>query len=471
MKNKFLTLLTLSACLSACLSFAQTATINGQRANFRVLVGSAAPSSGTCDAASERGSIYLRTGDQASVPSQMYVCKQSGASTYGWGPAGWVAQASAPATCVVGDLYFDTDATAGENLKLCTDTHTWTTVSGGGGTGDAASPVTVSYSATPTFTADSNTANVFTITLTGNVTSCTLSSFTTGQVVVLKIVQDGTGGRTFACTGFSGLGSISTVASKTSIQTFVATSASAAVAVGPMVTDETNYSVSVVPTGDITMTLPSTSFTAVGEGTTQTLTDKTLTAPTVNDGTFDLDGGTLEVPNSTSLPGTCTPGQVYVDTDATSGQRFHYCDSTNTWQALGGGGSGYPAILTTSWVSGGKTVSAGATVQQAPIGRIDLGYDTSSARFYLQTAGTLRNLCVYTYDAQPGTGSMTVTTYKNGSTSSQVATVTSSGAAGRYCDTSNTISMSSGDYFYYTITNNASGTSAQILWSSVEVVP
>jgi hypothetical protein len=131
MKNKFLTLLT----LSACLSFAQTATINGQRANFRVLVGSAAPSSGTCDAASERGSIYLRTGDQASVPSQMYVCKQSGASTYGWGPAGWVAQASAPATCVVGDLYFDTDATAGENLNLCTATNTWTTVSGGGGSG------------------------------------------------------------------------------------------------------------------------------------------------------------------------------------------------------------------------------------------------------------------------------------------------------------------------------------------------
>jgi hypothetical protein len=136
MKNKFLTLLT----LSACLSFAQTATINGQRANFRVLVGSAAPSSGTCDAASERGSIYLRTGDQASVPSQVYVCKQSGASTYGWGPAGWVAQASAPATCVVGDLYFDTDATAGENLNLCTATNTWTTVSGGGGTGDVVGP-------------------------------------------------------------------------------------------------------------------------------------------------------------------------------------------------------------------------------------------------------------------------------------------------------------------------------------------
>jgi hypothetical protein len=166
-----------------------------------------------------------------------------------------------------------------------------------------------------------------------------LSSFTTGQVVVLKIVQDGTGGRTFACTGFSGLGAISTVASKTSIQTFVATSASAAVAIGPMVTDETGYSVSVVPTGDITMTLPSTSFTAVGEGTTQTLTNKTLTSPTVNDGAFDLDAGTLEVPNSTSLPGTCTPGQVYVDTDATSGQRFNYCDSSNTWQALGGGGA------------------------------------------------------------------------------------------------------------------------------------
>ena len=37
------------------------------------------------------------------------------------------------ANCTVGERYFRTDATAGQNLYLCTATNTWTQVSGGGG--------------------------------------------------------------------------------------------------------------------------------------------------------------------------------------------------------------------------------------------------------------------------------------------------------------------------------------------------
>jgi len=55
--------------------------------------------------------------------------------------------------------------------------------------------VTVSFSATPTFNLSSGSS--FQITLTGNVTSSTLSGGTAGQTFVMKIVQDGTGGRTF----------------------------------------------------------------------------------------------------------------------------------------------------------------------------------------------------------------------------------------------------------------------------------
>lgn len=40
---------------------------------------------------------------------------------------------SLPASCVVGERFFKTDATAGENLYLCTSTDTWTQVSGGSG--------------------------------------------------------------------------------------------------------------------------------------------------------------------------------------------------------------------------------------------------------------------------------------------------------------------------------------------------
>lgn len=54
----------------------------------------------------------------------------------------------------------------------------------------------------------------------------------------------------------------------------------------------------------------------------------------------DLGAGILEIPNSTSLPGTCSVGQIYADTDATSGQRIYLCESANTWVLQGDGGGG-----------------------------------------------------------------------------------------------------------------------------------
>ena len=59
-----------------------------------------------------------------------------------------------------------------------------------------------------------------------------------------------------------------------------------------------------------------------------------------DDAAINVDGGTLEIPNSTTLPGTCTVGQVYADTDATATAQFYVCTATNTWTAQGGGGGG-----------------------------------------------------------------------------------------------------------------------------------
>lgn len=42
---------------------------------------------------------------------------------------------TAPATCTVGEQFFDSDAVAGSNLMLCTATDTWTAVTSGGGGG------------------------------------------------------------------------------------------------------------------------------------------------------------------------------------------------------------------------------------------------------------------------------------------------------------------------------------------------
>jgi hypothetical protein len=70
--------------------------------------------------------------------------------------------------------------------------------------GGAAQYTSVAFSATPTFTASSNTDNSFSITLTGNVTSSILASSASGQILNFKICQDATGGRTFVWpTGFS----------------------------------------------------------------------------------------------------------------------------------------------------------------------------------------------------------------------------------------------------------------------------
>ena len=57
-------------------------------------------------------------------------------------------------------------------------------------------------------------------------------------------------------------------------------------------------------------------------------------------GDYDFGGGTLQLPNSNTLPATCEVGDIYFDTDATSGQRIYVCESTNTWVQQGGGGGG-----------------------------------------------------------------------------------------------------------------------------------
>lgn len=54
------------------------------------------------------------------------------------------------------------------------------------------------------------------------------------------------------------------------------------------------------------------------------------TASSSNDFTSSIF---LRIPNSTSLPATCTEGDIYQDTNATS--EFYLCTATNTWTVVG----------------------------------------------------------------------------------------------------------------------------------------
>ncbi len=89
---------------------------------------------------------------------------------------------------------------------------------------------------------------------------------------------------------------------------------------------------------------------------------------------IDLGGKALEIPNSTSLPGTCTVGQIYMDTDATSGRRLYACESSNTWALQGDGSSGSiggatgstdNAVLRADGTGGSTVQASGCTINDS----------------------------------------------------------------------------------------------------------
>ncbi|RLC88221.1 MAG: hypothetical protein DRJ03_03490 [Chloroflexi bacterium] len=89
---------------------------------------------------------------------------------------------------------------------------------------------------------------------------------------------------------------------------------------------------------------------------------------------FDFGGGVLQVPNSTSLPGTCEVGDSYMDTDATSGSRWYLCESANTWKAQGGSGGGTAMTEVRLPVQSAKITGSFVTDQDATQGaQIDAG--------------------------------------------------------------------------------------------------
>lgn len=85
---------------------------------------------------------------------------------------------------------------------------------------------------------------------------------------------------------------------------------------------------------DLTLNFDDTSNIIVASTSTGVTTIDTTTIG------FDLDSSSLVLPSSTSLPAGCVTGQLYMDTDATSGQRLYACQSLNTWVKQGDGGGG-----------------------------------------------------------------------------------------------------------------------------------
>ena len=82
--------------------------------------------------------------------------------------------------------------------------------------------VAQSFSATPTF--DASAGGSFAITLTGNVTSSSVSNAGAGATITFIITQNGTGGHTFVWpTNFKGASNIGSDANSVSVQSFIFT--------------------------------------------------------------------------------------------------------------------------------------------------------------------------------------------------------------------------------------------------------
>lgn len=77
---------------------------------------------------------YAQKVDNLSVHSNVSTIDFSSAATTRVMKTG----TTAPATCTIGDLFYDTDATAGQNLYGCTSTNVWTQQAGGSSGGSGA---------------------------------------------------------------------------------------------------------------------------------------------------------------------------------------------------------------------------------------------------------------------------------------------------------------------------------------------
>jgi hypothetical protein len=171
---------------------------------------------------------------------------------------------------------------------------------------------TVTFSATPTF--DASTASTFKLTLTGNVTSSTLSNAVAGEPLAFEICQDGVGGRTFVPpANVQGWLTISSTAGACSLEVFYF--------------DGSNAQPDLLAglTGDATSS-PGSTVTTVAK---------------VNGVSFPSGPSTHSVPVVTAA--NTVTWKVLPDCQDTTGNHLNYTQSTDTWSC----GTSVPASVVT----------------------------------------------------------------------------------------------------------------------------
>jgi hypothetical protein len=128
-----------------------------------------------------------------------------------------------------------------------------------------------------------------------------------------------------------------------------------------------------------------------------------------------------------------------------------YLGSTAQPQGYGSSGAVTVAAATTDWITSGQTnAPAGATTETTVANTIPY-------------AGTLSRLCILTATAQPGTGTFVLTVNDSAVPTAVTVTIPAGGAAGLYCDLTNTHVFAALDFYAISLQNNApAAASAQI---------
>jgi len=292
------------------------------------------------------------------------------------------ALASAPTQCTGGQ--FATGVTSNGNANC--------SIPGGGGNASITA-TTVSFSATPTFARSTNIQE-FTLTLSGNVTSSTLTGAVGNDILIFQVCQDTSGGRTFVWpSGFGLAATISPTANSCTRQQFVWDGANANPS-APATSTDSPFLISgaqeraapATPGSGIASLWPdSTRHTwssvennsanahimprTAGGGDQLASTDlsdsgnlaRITTSNTFNTGTQDFSAAAHTLPavkgTAASKPGTCTIGEMYFATDATAGQNWYFCTAANTWTQQLNSGSG--AVSSVFGRSGAVTAQSG----------------------------------------------------------------------------------------------------------------
>ncbi len=325
-----------------------------------------------------------------------------------------------PGTCTVGQIHFDTDATAGQNMYGCTATNTWTLLGDGGGGGSIGG----STGATDNAILRADGVGGATVQSSGctisdaNLLTCpggfSAGSGTTGYIALLEGTAAGAGTNAgehnlyFNSTNsllqsHENGGSVVTYHSTANLPaSLAANGANCSSGQFPLGVDASGASESCTA-------LPTSIAGTANEIAASAATGAvTLSLPS----TLNLSSKTVRIPNSTTLPATCTVGDMYQDTDATTGLRFYLCEATNSWVAQGsGGGTGLTSLA--SQTGNVQTITRGTGIGGSSATN-DHSFTVDATELHALTWGDGTTSASWTWTYNLNAGTDPVITFNNG---------------------------------------------------------